>query len=282
MVRLWQHSTLAALLVLAGLLSSCQGCGPGPGAPAADAGATASAPLAPEEPEATREELQRRAAEAAAAHKAAAEARKSLEAEAPARIDAAGDAGAGVRKSANGGPAAARQEAREATVTAAVPESADQRGETAEVGPAGPDAGPAQGAPVPGADAACAQCHAALVAGPRPHEALRTEGCSGCHAAATDTPGKCKSAAASHWKLTAGPTELCLRCHQPEGAGGKPHGAAQAKGCTACHEAHSSQHKALLKQWPLATLCASCHKPPRRDAPLLRSFPLPTPCGQAM
>lgn len=125
-----------------------------------------------------------------------------------------------------------------------------------------PDQAKAQ-TPVPAAikappqDAKCVECHDDIFEEKVIHAALE-KGCKTCHGNidASVRPHKKTGSFASG--LSAAEPELCLTCHEKQKFKNKSTHAALDKGCSGCHEAHSSKHKKLLKS-PTPELCFTCH-----------------------
>ncbi len=111
----------------------------------------------------------------------------------------------------------------------------------------------------PAKDAPCMKCHDDLFEEAVVHSGAAF-GCKGCHGGidASGRPHKLLNKVPSG--LTSAPPELCMGCHDETDFKKKTiHGALGKGGCLACHEAHSSKHKNLLKQ-TVPQLCVSCHK----------------------
>ena len=111
----------------------------------------------------------------------------------------------------------------------------------------------------PARDAPCLKCHDDLFEEAVVHSGAAM-GCKGCHGGidASGRPHKLLNKVPSG--LTSAPPELCMGCHDESDFKKKTiHGALGKGGCLACHEAHSSKHKNLLKE-AVPQLCVSCHK----------------------
>ncbi len=122
-----------------------------------------------------------------------------------------------------------------------------------------PPARAAAPAPVkaPPQDAKCMECHDDIFEEPVIHVALE-KGCASCHGHldASNRPHKVTGRVARG--LASPESELCLTCHEkPKFKNTSTH-EALGKGCSGCHEPHSSKHKKLLKS-PTPGLCYSCH-----------------------
>ena len=111
--------------------------------------------------------------------------------------------------------------------------------------------------PASGAQQTCLRCHATLVEG-KAHQPVKAGDCATCHVAQPGAAGKCQSPESAAWKLAAEQPALCAKCHDVKG--GTPlHPVIKTSGCTACHNPHTSPNPALLKLYPVDTLCYKCH-----------------------
>lgn len=118
---------------------------------------------------------------------------------------------------------------------------------------------PAAGGAPPYDASGCVGCHGALVDNGRKHGVFKGGSCATCHLP-TDRPGPCKAPApqAKGWALERPDPALCVRCHD-KSAATPMHKPIQMRGCTACHDPHSSPNPSMLKVVPPAALCATCH-----------------------
>lgn len=109
----------------------------------------------------------------------------------------------------------------------------------------------------PPQDAKCMECHDDIFEEPVIHAALE-KGCTSCHGNldASKRPHKVTGRVAKG--LTSAESELCLTCHEKPKFKNKSTHAALDKGCSGCHDPHSSKHKKLLKS-PTPDLCYTCH-----------------------
>ncbi len=124
-----------------------------------------------------------------------------------------------------------------------------------------PEAAPAS-APVavkaPPQDAKCMECHDDIFEEKVIHVALE-KGCTTCHAQLDAAKRPHKSNSAFPHGLKAAQPEICLSCHEKEKFKKKSTHKALEKGCTVCHDPHSTSQKKLLKS-AIPELCFSCHK----------------------
>jgi len=106
-------------------------------------------------------------------------------------------------------------------------------------------------------DAKCMECHDDIFDEPVVHAAME-KGCKTCHGNidASVRPHKISGAFTSG--LSSAEPELCLTCHEKPKFKNKSTHAALDKGCSGCHESHSSKHKKLLKS-TTPDLCFTCH-----------------------
>jgi predicted CXXCH cytochrome family protein len=108
-----------------------------------------------------------------------------------------------------------------------------------------------------GAEIDCLACHEALTQEKFVHPAV-SMGCVLCHSAidASAIPHKKNNKVTSG--LSSEQPELCFGCHDASRFTGKTVHAAVRKGCTGCHNPHSSKNaKLLLSEQP--ELCYACH-----------------------
>jgi predicted CXXCH cytochrome family protein len=263
----WQKPLLALLLLAAlGLLLQPRSCGEERSGAPGQAGRRDAGPAGPK-PEPTTEELRQLAAEAAAAHKAQSRGVVETDNRWP---DGGNEVFLDLR--VKGQPPDSAAAPKEQRKRREGPQQEEEKPAPEKVATQAAPTAPSKVEPkseaiaaLPPSDTSCGQCHGKLTGGPKPHEALTSVGCSGCHAPDSSAPGTCKSNT-HHWKLTSDPVQVCTKCHDRLGAGAlHASKSADLKGraCTACHDAHTSPNKALLKKPALGELCASCHKPPK-------------------
>jgi predicted CXXCH cytochrome family protein len=115
---------------------------------------------------------------------------------------------------------------------------------------------------VGGANEACRQCHDDVGTGKRPHTAIASKGCLGCHRAHAAREGAL---------LREARPRLCFSCHpRPRFVQETVHDPVGAGDCASCHAAHGSGNERLLTQpYPLDQyvaftpegygLCWQCH-----------------------
>ncbi len=120
-----------------------------------------------------------------------------------------------------------------------------------------------EGAPYP--DAPCAECHKALTAKKFRHTLFKDGACGDCHVP-SDKAGDCPKPVGKGWQLKQREPELCLKCHDGLASDMAWHKVVTMRGCTACHDPHSSDYKKELKA-PPAKLCYQCHA--RKDSGLV-------------
>lgn len=123
--------------------------------------------------------------------------------------------------------------------------------------------------------ALCLRCHQAPASGKagattqidlsrkRVHNPVRTGDCQDCHVQTHSSKARAL--------LKANPVEVCTKCHDTSGTA-RQHPVIDQKGCTACHDAHSSDTPSLLVAWPQDQLCYSCH--PRKDQRAISHAPV--------
>lgn len=110
----------------------------------------------------------------------------------------------------------------------------------------------------PPQDAKCMECHDDIFEEPVVHVALE-KGCTSCHGNLDASKRPHKSTGRVAMGLTSPESELCLTCHEkPKFKNISTHEPLEKKGCSGCHESHSSKHKKLLKS-PTPDLCYTCH-----------------------
>jgi predicted CXXCH cytochrome family protein len=91
--------------------------------------------------------------------------------------------------------------------------------------------------------------------------------CIQCHAEATKAGGKCKSPVSKGWTLKGDTTSLCMGCHQDAVTNKTElHKAIAVRGCTGCHDPHSSPYRALSKTATPEMLCYRCHDKGKIDS----------------
>jgi len=110
----------------------------------------------------------------------------------------------------------------------------------------------------PPQDAKCMECHDDIFEEKVIHGALE-KGCSTCHTQLDAATRPHKSTGALPHGLKAKEPEICLSCHEKEKFRKKSTHKALEKGCTVCHEVHSSAQKKLLKS-AVPELCFTCHE----------------------
>lgn len=111
------------------------------------------------------------------------------------------------------------------------------------------------------------QCHSGLQDRKFVHRPMKAKGCTVCHE--LDANGLAVPKVADHPKLkkqSARQLEQnsCFLCHDQTRDGlnaqsKHAHGVIPEKGCSACHDPHSSDHPQLLKSQPDAAFCLKCH-----------------------
>jgi predicted CXXCH cytochrome family protein len=111
-------------------------------------------------------------------------------------------------------------------------------------------------APAGASQERCVNCHAAIAHRPAPHAAV--DDCTSCHDAVKAETGKCKSRAASRWKLSAKEPDLCYGCHDRLDRTKTVHTAVKQGMCLSCHDPHGSDRPHLLEAAP-EKLCLDCH-----------------------
>jgi len=102
----------------------------------------------------------------------------------------------------------------------------------------------------------CLECHRDLVADEVVHWAA-TNGCGNCHEGTHDLKTN-RFAGERPAGLEADLPSLCFGCHEPEPFSRDNTHPALRKGCTRCHDPHSSSRAGLLKG-PDPELCLGCH-----------------------
>lgn len=107
----------------------------------------------------------------------------------------------------------------------------------------------------------CGTCHADLTRKQFKHGVFKTGGCADCHVPGSRR-GACTEPGTSGWKLKRPEPELCTSCHDKLVKNTPMHAIIAQRGCTACHDPHSSDVKGELKA-TTEKLCLGCHQ--RRD-----------------
>lgn len=110
-------------------------------------------------------------------------------------------------------------------------------------------------------DAPCAQCHKELTAKKFRHSFFKDGTCGECHLP-SEKKGACQGPVGQGWKLRQPDPELCLACHDGVQADTALHKVIGMRGCSACHDPHSSNVKKELRL-PVEQLCKQCHQ--RKD-----------------
>lgn len=116
----------------------------------------------------------------------------------------------------------------------------------------------------------CKACHEALTNKKFKHGVFKEGGCADCHVS-FEREGACKEPVGRGWALKQQEPELCTGCHDGLGKSTPMHAIIKQRGCTACHDPHSSDVKHELKK-PMEQLCNGCHQ--RRDTGKVTHRPL--------
>jgi predicted CXXCH cytochrome family protein len=103
----------------------------------------------------------------------------------------------------------------------------------------------------------CLECHSDLTKVKVVHKAI-TDACMDCHTNMDGTKTPHQYTGKFRFGLGSEEPKLCLSCHAKVVAKKINTHKAIERGCTVCHDPHSSRHKKLLKA-TVSTLCQSCH-----------------------
>lgn len=104
----------------------------------------------------------------------------------------------------------------------------------------------------------CLECHDDLLEEKVIHKAIQ-DSCLDCHSNLDAAKRPHKNSGSFRYGLDAAEPALCFGCHGKLLGKKKNSHKAIEKGCTVCHDPHSSKHKRLLKS-ALPNLCGDCHK----------------------
>ncbi len=104
----------------------------------------------------------------------------------------------------------------------------------------------------------CFECHDDLLEEKVIHKAIK-DGCLDCHVNLEAATRPHKNTGDFKYGLDAEQPALCFGCHKKDKFKNVSTHKAIDKGCTACHDPHSSKNKKLLKK-AVPVLCQSCHK----------------------
>ncbi|MBI5477915.1 MAG: cytochrome c3 family protein, partial [Deltaproteobacteria bacterium] len=106
-------------------------------------------------------------------------------------------------------------------------------------------------------DSGCAKCHAGLTKKQFRHSIFKDGACGDCHVP-SERPGACKEPVGKGWTLRQPDPALCVKCHDKLQHKTPLHKTIEVRGCSGCHDPHSSDLKNELRA-PVSTLCYRCH-----------------------